>query len=340
MKGHFPVLFGVVCAGCLGFNKGDEYFARLQAASVLEDRGDCDGAEEQLNVALKAAIVDADHVRQGTVLHRLASVHYSQGRYLEAELRYNQAIALWKRVPGRDLVPLVESSRSLAALYLETGQYAKAQRLGLPLLAAKLEEIRPDSTVSAGLSATLGALAFAEGRYKDAEDRYQHAVAIWDRLHSNSVEAVRTLNNLGLLYYESTRYVEALQSYERGRQLAEKLLPSTHPELVRLLANIGSAHFQMHGPAKAEPFYKSALAVAESALGPEHPVTGGVLLNYAAILQKLKRPTESKDCARRAEAILHAAADRDMRRFSIDVRDLAGRRMSRSAEAGSGRSVR
>jgi tetratricopeptide (TPR) repeat protein len=318
------VLFSCILA-TIGFaDATQDYAARMRAAGELERQGDYDGAEKVLVAALKEAeSFGRDSVCKGIALNNLGSIYHSQGRYQEAEERYVAAMELWKTIGGAVDRHLVHSLLNLTALYVETGQHIKANRLGLDAVAVQLEASRPGCSDFAGVLSAMGAIAFAQARYHEAELHFQRALALWEKLTPNSLEAMQTLNSMGAVYKKAGRLADALRCYERALRVAETMpMGSMHPERVKLLANLGVAHFLVHGPAEAEPFFKDALAIGESTLGPKHPVVGQVLLNYSVALKQTKRKAEAKVCERRGMAILEAASRTDARRYTVDIGDL------------------
>jgi len=311
-----PALF------CLLHAAEPEFDERLRAAVELEKLGDYRCAERALLALLKDnAGLGPDDPRRGVVVHRLGSVYHWQGKYLESEASYREAIRVW-RSRGSDEIALAQSTRSLAALYLETGHTARAGRLGLDEIATRLEATQPQSTALAGIEGTLGTLALVQGQWGQAETYYRRAVALWEKLAPNDEERPELLTNLGLLYYRAGRYAEAQQTYEQALALDEKLLGTGHPEEARVLVNLGAVAFKTQGPAEAIPFYQRAIAIGERSLGAEHPVVGRVLVEYAFVLRQAKRKAEAKRCQRRGEEILMAAAQHDGRNYTIDVAEL------------------
>jgi tetratricopeptide (TPR) repeat protein len=103
--GLLPCLILVTLGPALG-SQGD-YAEKVHAGWMSEERGDFADAERILLSVLKDATdFGPDDPRKGLILHRLGSVYHSQGRYLEAETHYRNAIQVLRRVPGIDDVPL------------------------------------------------------------------------------------------------------------------------------------------------------------------------------------------------------------------------------------------
>ncbi len=232
-----------------------------------------------------------------------------------------RAIRLWKRTRGVDDPLLVSSLLNLSALYLETGQYGKAEHLGLSSLAERLGAAKPFTPEAAKLAVALGTLACVRGRYSESENYYREAMTIWDKISPNTQETVQTLNDMGVLYRRMGRNSDALRCYERALRIAGAVLRAAHPERIRLLANIGGLYFEMQA-AKSEPFFREALAIGEGALGPDHPLLGQIMLNYSVVLQRTKRKAEAGELRKRAERILRSG---DTTRYTVDVSDLMQR---------------
>ena len=232
MKGCLAVLSCLILSALHPATARQEDFVeKVHAAWLSEQRGNLAEAERILLAVRKdVADVGPDDSRKGLILYRLGSVYHSEGRYLEAEMHYRNAIQVWKRVPGTDDVLLTQSMRSLAALYLETGQYTKVERLGLDSLARRLETTMPGSATLAGLTGTLGALAFAQRKYDEAETYYRQALALWEKLAPDSRERLQILTDLGTLHYQRARYLETLRCYERALTVAEALVPRDSPD--------------------------------------------------------------------------------------------------------------
>ena len=105
---------------------------------------------------------------------------------------------------------------NLAVLYIETGQFGKAERLDLRSLTSRASEWKLDDADVAWLLATLGMLEYRRARYAEAERHQEAALAIWERLAPKGRKTAQILNNLGLVQTKTGRHADALSSYERA----------------------------------------------------------------------------------------------------------------------------
>jgi tetratricopeptide (TPR) repeat protein len=229
-----------------------------------------------------------------------------------------RAIGIWRKMRTEDDLVLVRTVNNLATVYVDAGQYAKAERIGFRSIVERLTSTRPNDEQVALLLITLGALDRAQGRYPEAERCLLHALAVAERLNPQSVQTMAVLNNMGRLYSVSGRSMEAHSYLERALRIGEKTLGSEHPALVTLLAYLGA----LHEPAEAAGFYKRAITIAENTVGPNHPGIAQILKEYAKALRQMNRKTEAQACERRSRAILETASREAIRAYTVDVSDL------------------
>lgn len=315
-------LWLVLAAAAGAAPAADDFMERLLAAGQLHRQGEYAGAENILLAALKDADnFPPDDPRRAIVLNNLGSVYQYMNRYSQAERCYRRAVEIEEKLPWTVDDKPFRSILNLAALYIEAGQYEKAERLGLRTLA---EQLRPrrDNLDFARLLLLLGDLEKLGGEYGKAQEYYEGALVTSENSAEGGSQTVDTLNNLCVLYSQSGRNADALSRCERALRISEgmdHLEPFMQP---LLLANVGTLRFLVNGPADAEPFYVKALAVAESRLGQAHPILGRILLSYADLLDRTNRKPEAKRCRRRAGAILDAAPAADLRKYTVGLSDL------------------
>ena len=103
-----------------------------------------------------------------------------------------------------------------------------------------------------------------------ALERARRALDLWQQARGlDNVEAIRFINNLGVVYGRSGRSAEALASYRRALALGEELLGEEHPVVGFLHKNIGSNLSQLGQYEEAEAQARQALRIARS-LGSSH----------------------------------------------------------------------
>ena len=290
----------------------DELTAPWERAVSLERCGNCAAAEQVLVSAARAAAFFND----------LGAAYHFQDKYLKAEWAYRRAVALCRTACGSEPILTMRFTANLANLYLETGQYPKAERLQLGSLAARIEASGQGDPDVIRLTSTLGTLAMHRGRYAEAERTLQDALARWEEVRSGGLESLYVLNNLGILYQSVGRNDDALSYCERAMEVAEKVLRPGDPLRIKVWLNVGSLRLIENGPADAQPYFQTALEISEKALGQDHPLVGWILGAYAVDLRRMHRKTEAKAMERRAKTILQSTAGSPGEKYAIDSADI------------------
>ena len=147
----------------------------------------------------------------------------------------------------------------------------------------------------------LGAQAYDQGRYDDAERMYlagiEHAQGVqgWGML----LEGSHTL--LGEVYYAQRKYGDAERAFQRAvAMLGER---GTGHSVPRAWQGLGKVYLAQGKHAEAETHFKSALAIRERAQGPSHPDVAAILDDLATLYRATGRPNEAAEVEARARAI-------------------------------------
>ena len=145
---------------------------------------------------------------------------------------------------------------------------------------------------------------YQAGKYKEAMNTAERAVALADRQFGSDHPAVGTrINNLALLYREQARYAEAEARFNRALEIAEKGLGPDHQTVSTILSNLAVLYQALGRHAEAEAHFERALAIAENAHGPNHPDVGRDLNNLAQLYLAKSRHAEAEPLLKRALAI-------------------------------------
>ena len=200
-----------------------------------------------------------------------ADFHKQQKRYEEAERLLRRAIEVAAGLPPAQTSLRLQFRASLAELLRQEGKEDEAERL--------LAEPPPTSNTaqaSSGLtdaeSDSLRARQYKEqGKLREAEVFYRHAISAFERVPSAGFLLARNLDQLADIYHSEKRDVEAEELYRRALSLREK---SLGPETT-LNARVMSFPFALQNflrdqgrLSEIEPVYQQAIAIQERYLGP------------------------------------------------------------------------
>ncbi len=172
---------------------------RLRAAEEFRQQGNHAEAESILFAALQETEnLPPEDFRKAVVLNNLGLLYQSMDLNSKAEACLRRAIEIEERTTREGGLMLLRSRMNLASLYIQSGQYDKAGRLGLrQCLDRYLEKERKDPDL-ARLLAILAALEHRQGRLEEAEKHSLHALALRESLGCDDDQTIDLLNNLGV----------------------------------------------------------------------------------------------------------------------------------------------
>jgi tetratricopeptide (TPR) repeat protein/thioredoxin-related protein len=141
-------------------------------------------------------------------------------------------------------------------------------------------------------------------RYDGAEPLLQRALDIMEKVKGpESPETARSLNSLGLLFYDKGDYAGAEPLYRRALNIREKILGLEHPDTASSLNNLALLLLDKGDNAGAEPLCRRALSINEKVFGLEHIQTALLLNSLAALLRHKGDYVEAEPLYRRALSI-------------------------------------
>ena len=161
-----------------------------------------------------------------TTLTNRAMDYYEQGKYNEAELLFQQALAIREGVLGPDHPDVAPSLINLAWNYYNQGRYAEGEPLFQRLLAIREKALGPDHPDVAITLYNLAAGYYKQGRYTEAEPLYQRALAIQEKaLGPDHPNVARILNDLASLHAMQGRSPDNSDAQRASRPFVEDHAP-------------------------------------------------------------------------------------------------------------------
>jgi tetratricopeptide (TPR) repeat protein len=262
-----------------------------------------------LMLALESAVDCADDdATRAEALNTQAITYQRMGRYEEARLRHERALALRQKTLGPEHPLVAASYNNLGTVLAELGQFEEARASYDRALQLRRKTQGKDHPLVALSYSNLGTALAELGRHDEARDMYEHALAIRKKsLGLEHPDVASSLTNLGAALTELERHAEALAMQESALALREKLLGPEHPDLASPLSNLGGALRGLHRYAEARTHLEHALALREKSLGADHPDVALTLDDLGQVLADMGRYAEARTHYQRALALQEKA---------------------------------
>ncbi|MBX9687387.1 MAG: tetratricopeptide repeat protein [Candidatus Obscuribacterales bacterium] len=171
-----------------------------------------------------------------------------------------------------------------------------------------------------------GSKAYTDGRYAEAEKQILKARAEAEKYAEKDpqLRLAISLNELGLIYLEQEKSVEAEKLFKQALAMREKVQGLSHPDVAAQLDNLAAACDAQGNCAEAQQCVERALEIRKKSLGPDHPAVATTLNNLAGLC-------DSKGDCDHAEALLKQALAIDEKKsgansaaVAADLTNLAG----------------
>lgn len=310
----------------------------LPAAAQEGDRTDrARGTSHQLLEARSKHEIGEYHVAREILLNALAeapgsaalldelgSVEQDLGEDLEAERYYLRALSASAQSDPERLI----ASNNLGTLYLETRQYAKADRVCEQLERVSFFILEREPAVEAGILGVIGGLEQARKRNGVAESYFERSLQLFQKAYGPaSIGGATMKNNLGGLRLEARRYQAASDLFRQAIREIEVVSGPGSPTLIRPLTNLARSENMSGHANRAEPVARRAVELSLTTFGEGHPVTAIAALEQATALRRLGRKQLAHDLEKRAKAGLRSSWNSNLSGYTVDVRDITGERI-------------
>ena len=137
----------------------------------------------------------------------------------------------------------------------------------------------------------------------------------------DSVDAASILNNLGSLYIEEKRFVQARQVLDRAQVIFAVVKDVVPLDRIKLATIQGSLCARLSQWPEAESYFRDAISIAGQEVRLDASIQAEVLTNYAMALRKNHRRREAESFEARAMALQpHSTA-----KGIVDVTELPAR---------------
>jgi serine/threonine-protein kinase len=257
----------------------------IDLAALQGDAGDTAAAMRGYDDAMRhlQAHVSARHPLAADILRQRCALLRAQGRAGAAETQCQAALDLALQLHGSDSRAGIDARRQLAALHVDQGRYAQAQREFTAAQAWLVSRLGPGHPDVARNYNSLGVTAWERGDFDAALPALAHAVAIWRR-GTNKALLAAGLFNQALVLHDAGFDADAMPLLAESRRLRVELFGAQHELIGDTDRMIGTVAAAMGDTARAQRALQSAVALTRIGYGADHSHTLRAELAQARVL--------------------------------------------------------
>jgi tetratricopeptide (TPR) repeat protein len=293
--GDRAVAMFAACARRPGGKPAELVGAMLATAGFRAELTDHASAERLCQRAL--AVLDPRDDLRVEALIRLGNVRRLRGDFDGAEVPLRAAVALAAQLP-HDPALLGAARNGLGIVFKESGRYPAAAREYDAALA--LSGAAPD--LAAAVRHNLAGLAYAEGRFVEAEAWARSGITIRERA-ADPTGIAGDITVLGAVLVALGHYGGAEELLRRALDVWTARFGPEHYEVSVCLHNLAVLQQRRGEPDAALWSFRESLRIREAVLGTAHPELAVVLNSFAVLHEEQGRPDDAAVCRHRAQQL-------------------------------------
>ncbi|XP_046855093.1 kinesin light chain 4-like [Xenia sp. Carnegie-2017] len=128
---------------------------------------------------------------------------------------------------------------------------------------------------------------YLEKFYSEEEENMDATFVKFNSVYPrNHVDVAGSLNNLGIVFYETRNYDKAIEVYEKALEIQKQSLGPNHVDVAASLNNLGLVFYKTGNYYKAIEVHEKALEIHQQLLGPNHIYVAASLNNLGNVFEK------------------------------------------------------
>lgn len=215
--------------------------------------GDAEAALQEAWTIIDTADLDGTH--RAAAHNALGSLAKTTGRYAEARVHYDDALATLQTEAAAGSPTLANAHQNLAGLSYSQGQHVEAEASARRALQLRQRSLSHSRTDHAGDLSVLAAALIGQGRYDEAEPLIRTALRLWTaRFGPHHYGVAVNLSLLAAIERSYGHLGAAEASMARTLQIKQRILGEGHEEVAearRSLAHLDAQAFPRLGRSAA-----------------------------------------------------------------------------------------
>ncbi|KAK1269640.1 hypothetical protein QJS04_geneDACA008327 [Acorus gramineus] len=243
---------------------------------------------------LKSARGD-NHPSVASVFVRLADLYHKIGKLRESKSYCENALRIYSRpAPGTSAEDVAAGLTEIAAIYEAVNEPEEALKL-LQKARGLLEDLPGQRSAEAGIEAQMGVMLYMVGRYGEARNSFESAVAkLRAAGERKSAFFGVVLNQMGLASVQLFKIDEAAGLFEEARAVLEQECGPCHPDTLGVYSNLAATYDAMGRVEDAIEILEYVLKVREEKLGTANPDVDDEKKRLAELLKEAGRARNRK----------------------------------------------
>nr|HEX4312592.1 serine/threonine-protein kinase [Kofleriaceae bacterium] len=288
-----------------------------------------DGRYAEAEVVLRRAVALQETVAPhegnlATARFALAAVLANQGKYPEALVEVDKALALVQAIYGENVPAMVSAYTTRGNIEFHQHDYKAANADYVRARDLAEAVVGPNTELASVTWMNVGNIALTEGRLDDTQVAYQHALDARLAASGPDDPALGGLyQNMARLATDRHDFDGALDYAKRAVAVKRRALGDTNSEVGLALVAEATDEMKLSQYDAAIADCEQAIAIEEKALPAAHPQLADARLTEAQALIGAKRPLDALPSIRKALAGLDGAPPNEPLR--ADARFLLGR---------------
>jgi tetratricopeptide (TPR) repeat protein len=234
---------------------------------------------------------------QATLMDTMGTVYTSLGLYDSALPLVRQAYEKRLQLRGPAHEQTAESLKHLGEVLTLRAEYAEAERRLSESLQIRRTLFGNESKPVADTLLAYADLLQVTGEHAKGERAIREALQVQRKLYGRkaNAEVARSLETLGLNYYERGLYDDAIKHLREAAAMQKELHQGrAHPAYAQAIDNLAAVLMDTGAFVEAEPLARLALEMKRTLYGQDHPETSASLNNLAYILESQRRFDEAQ----------------------------------------------
>ena len=263
----------------------EEKLARFGNTIGGDRIADAKAALEQGDYSIADDIFAEIEANNDLAVQESARAAYGRGEVAEAEIRWHDAYAHYKRASNLDdTTDHLDAYARMAWLLAKTEEAITADER---LVSRAKSDFGDQSPEYANRLNNLAVDVKAQGRFPEAETLYNEALEIGRAtIGTGHPDYATRLNNLALVVKAQGRLPEAEALYREAREIDRATIGTGHPEYAKHLNNLAHCLLAQDRPTEARPLWEQALEILQATLPADHPYIADLQANLAALPSK------------------------------------------------------